>query len=42
MKLFAGLVSAAFGAKTILPGKCPENPNQDDFDTTRYLGFWQA
>ena len=38
MKLF-GLVSAAFGAEAILPGKCPELPNQKIFDTTRYLGF---
>ena len=42
MKLLVGLVSAAFGADTILPGKCPELPNQESFDTSRYLGFWQT
>jgi len=42
MKLFAGLVSAALSAETILPGKCPELPNQENFETTRYLGFWQT
>ena len=42
MKLFAGLVSAALSAEPILPGKCPELPNQENFDTARYLGFWQT
>jgi len=42
MKLQFGLLSTVYGASKVLPGQCPELPNQENFDTARYLGLWQT
>lgn len=42
MKLQFGLLSTVFGASKVLPGQCPDLPNEENFDTLRYLGLWQT
>ena len=35
------VISVSFGQNLITyPGKCPDIPNQPDFDVTRYIGVW--
>ena len=35
------VISVSFGQNLITyPGKCPDIPNQSDFDVTRYTGIW--
>ena len=34
-------ISGSFAQNLITyPGKCPDIPNQPDFDVTRYIGVW--
>ena len=46
MKLLLGLLSTCYGnsfelgQSKNLPGRCPELPNQENFQIERYLGQW--
>ena len=42
MKLLFGLLSSSALGFNDLPGQCPELPNQENFDTVRYLGIWET
>jgi len=42
MKLLVGLLSTSVLGFNDLPGQCPELPNQENFDTVRYLGIWET
>ena len=42
MKILSIILGSALGFGNFFPGKCPDLPNQPDFDTERYLGIWHT